>query len=90
MNEIKVNLPASQEAFESGNGEGVWVIVSDEVKAAHDNDETGIVCEGILDNDSIYYPSLLHGEAIPFELRGDCRPVTPFTWLHDKYGEAIK
>ena len=90
MNEIKVNLPSSEKAFEAGNGEGVWVIVSDEVKAAHDSDETGLICEGILDNDSIYYPDLLHGETIPFELRGDCRPVTPFTWLHEKYGDAIE
>lgn len=83
---IKVNLPASSEAYESGNGEGVWVLVSEQVKAAYDQDATGGVYFGILDNDSCYYPGLNHGEPIPFEMRGDKRPVTPIAWLEEWQG----
>ena len=83
---IKVNLPASSEAYESGNGEGVWVLVDPRTKEAHDSDTTGGVYFGILDNDSVYYPGLNHGEPIPFEMRGDKRPVTPIAWLEEWQG----
>ena len=83
---IKVNLPASPEAYESGNGEGVWVLVDPRTKEAHDIDATGGVYFGILDNDSVYYPGLNHGEPIPFEMRGDKRPVTPIAWLAEWQG----
>lgn len=83
---IKVNLPASSEAYESGNGEGVWVLVDPRTKEAHDSDATGGVYFGILDNDSVYYPGLNHGEPIPFEMRGDKRPVTPIAWLEEWKG----
>lgn len=83
---IKVNLPASSEAYESGNGEGVWVLVDPRTKEAHDSDATGGVYFGILDNDSVYYPGLNHGEPIPFEMRGDKRPVTPIAWLAEWQG----
>lgn len=83
---IKVNLPASPEAYESGNGEGVWVLVDPRTKEAHDSDATGGVYFGILDNDSVYYPGLNHGEPIPFEMRGDKRPVTPIAWLEEWQG----
>lgn len=83
---IKVNLPASSEAYESGNGEGVWVLVDPRTKEAHDSDTTGGVYFGILDNDSVYYPGLNHGEPIPFEMRGDKRPVTPIAWLEEWKG----
>ena len=78
---IKVNLPNSSEAYARGNGEGVWVLVDERTKKAHDSDATSGVYFGILDNDSMYYPGLSHGEPIPFEMRGDKRPVTPFAWL---------
>lgn len=83
---IKVNLPASSEAYESGNGEGVWVLVDPRTKKAYDSDATGGVYFGILDNDSVYYPGLNHGEPIPFEMRGDKRPVTPIAWLAEWQG----
>lgn len=38
---------------------------------------------GILDNDSCYWPGLNHGAVIPFEMRGDKRPVAPYEWLYD-------
>lgn len=75
---IKVNFPLTAEDFAAGNGEGMWVLVDEETKAAHDADETGGVYTGILDNDSIYYPSLKAGATIQFEMRGESRPVTIF------------
>ena len=78
---IKVNLPTSQKDFESGNGEGVYIVVTPETKAAHDSDEAGTIYNGILDNVSIEYKNLLPGEVIPFELRGSNRPVALYDWL---------
>lgn len=80
---IKVNLPGSQESYTTGNGEGVWVLVSEQVKAAYDRDAEGGYYFGILDNDSCYWPGLNHGAAIPFEMRGKNRPVVPYEWLYD-------
>lgn len=88
MEHIKVNLPANEEAYINGNGEGVYVLVDPEVKKAYDTDEAGTVYSGILDNDSIYYPGLKHGEQIPLEMRGQNRPVTPLNWLVERYGAA--
>lgn len=85
MEYIKVNLPASQEAYRNGNGEGVWVLVEENVKKAYDTDEGGTCYKGILDNDSVYYPALKHGVTIPFEMRGENRPVVPYTWLTSNY-----
>ena len=36
MNLIKVNLPDNAEAYISGNGEGVWVLVDEHIKKLHD------------------------------------------------------
>lgn len=83
---IKVNLPGSEDSYTTGNGEGVWVLVDPRTKEAHDSDATGGVYFGILDNDSVYYPGLNHGEPIPFEMRGDKRPVTPIAWLAEWQG----
>ena len=82
---IKVNLPATEGDYISGNGEGVFMIVSDEVKRAHDTDEVGTSYTGILDNDSYYYIGLEHGETLPIEMRGDKRPVVPYQWLKEHY-----
>lgn len=80
---IKVNLPDSKDSYTTGNGEGVWVLVDEQVKAAYDQDAEGCFCFGILDNDSCYWPGLNHGAAIPFEMRGKNRPVVPYEWLYD-------
>lgn len=84
---IKVNLPPSEEAEATGNGEGVWVLVDTETKAVHDAEARGGNYEGVLDNDSYYYPGLTHGTFIKFTLRGDKRPVASYKWLLDNYGE---
>ena len=90
MELIKVNLPSSPEAEHNGNGEGVFVLVNEEVKRAYDTDEAGTIYSGILDNDSIYYPELQHGTPIQFEMRGVNRPVVSFTWLFDNYGPPVE
>lgn len=84
-NYIKVNLPSSEEDYKQGYGEGVWAIVTPEIKKAYDDDEAGTTYNGILDNDSCYYVGLEHGAAIPFEMRGEKRPVVPYSWLKDHY-----
>ena len=84
-NYIKANLPATEEDYKQGYGEGVFIIVTPEIKEAYNNDESGTTYNGILDNDSIYYIGLEHGEQIPFEMRGELRPVVPFTWLQEHF-----
>ena len=85
MNHIKVNFPDTPEAYERGNGEGMWVIVDDATKAAHDANESGGAYSGTLDNDSYYWRGLNHGATVSFEMRGDKRPVVPFDWLAERY-----
>lgn len=80
---IKANLPQTLDAYEQGTGEGVWILVTPETKEAHDRDEAGGIYDGILDNDSLYYPGLNHGTRLPVEMRGDLRPVVPFSWLEN-------
>lgn len=82
---IKANIPATPGDYEAGNGEGVFIIVSDNVKKAHDADENGTSYNGILDNDSYYYIGLNHGAIVPLEMRGDHRPVVPYSWLTEHY-----
>ena len=50
-----------------------------------DSDENGTSYTGILDNDSYYYIGLNHGAIIPFEMRGQYKPVVPYSWLTEHY-----
>ena len=75
---IKVNLPLTEQEYCSGNGEGVWVRVSDETRQAYDANVSGGGYTGVLSNDSVYYPGLMCGTVISFELRGEYRPVADF------------
>lgn len=80
---IVVNLPLTEQDYSNGNGEGVWVLVDPGTKKAYDKDVAGGGYIGILDNDSVYYPGLNCGELLPFEMRGDHRPVADFhSFLH--------
>lgn len=72
---IKVNLPNDKKEFESGIGEGVWVIIDETTKKDYDSDVTGGIYHGILANDSFVYPLLKCGSYIKFEMRGANRPV---------------
>ena len=56
-----------------------------DVKKAYDTDEEGTSYTAILDNDSVYYPALIHGTEIPIEMRGENRPVVPYNWLINNY-----
>ncbi len=78
---IKANIPPSEEAYKNGYGEGCFFIVDEETKAAYDQDATGGEYFGILDNDSLYFPGLKHGERLPLEMRGTKRPIVPFEAL---------
>jgi hypothetical protein len=78
---IQVNFPDTEENFKSGNGEGMWVLVDKETKRAYDADATGGSYKGVLDNNSWYYPGLTVGTVVPFEMRGEHRPVADYQWL---------
>lgn len=52
--------------------------VDEATRLAYDRDATGSGYKGILANDSIYYPGLMCGEEIPFEMRGEYRPVVDY------------
>lgn len=82
---IKANLPATEEDYKSGYGEGCFFIVDQETKKAYDNDTKGGLYFGTLDNDSVYWPTLKHGTVCPLEMRGENRPVVPYQWLKDNY-----
>lgn len=82
---IKANLPATEEDYKGGGGEGCFFIVDHETKKAYDNDTKGGLYFGTLDNDSIYWPTLRHGTVCPLEMRGENRPVVPYQWLKDNY-----
>lgn len=85
---IKANLPPTEGDYITGNGEGVFILVDAATKEAHDSDATGAGYSGILDNDSIYYKGLRHGEIVLLEMRGETRPVVPYEWLLEHYGPA--
>ena len=74
---IKINLPANYESFQSGNGEGIWVSVTQEVdKAIQTGKEDGVYV-GFLQNQPIY-PKWLHltlFDPVIFEARKEKRAV---------------
>lgn len=74
-NYIKVNFPADHESYQSGNGEGMWVLVDAQTYLAYQSDIAGGVWNGTLANDSVYYPGELRvGDEVTFEMRGKNRP----------------
>mgnify|MGYP006900619147 CR=1 FL=1 len=75
---IKVNIPLTEMDYLAGNGEGVWVEVDEETRRAYDENVEGKGFRGILSNDSVYYPGLMCGQVIPFEMRGENRPVVDY------------
>lgn len=81
---IKVNIPLTEKDYRSGNGEGVWVEVDQETKEAHDSDAVGSGYQGILANDSLYYPGLSCGDMIEFEMRCEKRPVVAWDFLQNR------
>lgn len=91
MEYIHVFLPASQEDYRNGDGELVWVLVTEDVKKAYYNtDEECTSYTAILDDDSIYYPKLVRGTEMPIEMRVEDIPVVPYNWLVKNYREGEK
>lgn len=78
---IKVNIPATNEAYIDGSGEGCWARVNDAGEEAYRTDADEGTFPAILDNDSVYYPKLTHGTEILVEMRGTNKPVVPYYWL---------
>lgn len=78
---VKVNFPSCEKDFEEGCGESMWVLVESETKKAYDADVEGGTWRGVLDNDSIYHPSLEHGHMVEFEMRGKLKPVAKWSFL---------
>ena len=87
---IKVNLPGSAEREAQGGGEGCYFLVDAETKRAYDTDESGTQYQGVLDNDSLYYPGLTHGEILSFTMQGEKRPIVSFNYLVEHYGEPAQ
>ena len=73
--DIKVNFPETKEDFIGGYGEGMFVLVDDEVKKLYDGNADDVNCWGTLDSDSFFNPELVHGKEVRFQLRGEYRPV---------------
>ena len=85
---FKVNLPANQDNYESGNGEGVWAYTDAESYEKWKNDEQDAIIYVKILNDSIYYNGLRYGDLVPVELRGEYRPVAIYEELVNKYGPS--
>ena len=85
--EIKVNLPASSKEFETGIGEGVWVLVDDATEAAYVNDVDKSIFRGTLDNMPLHWSNLTPGDELVLEMRGKNRPVVPYGWLCNTMSE---
>ena len=90
VNRIKVNVPSSEEHYRMGIGEGVWVLVDEEVIAKREAGVSGIILAGVQDSPSEHWPLSL-ADAIPFEMRGAGRPVVPYAWVKvtNKIWDAI-
>jgi len=95
----KANLPESIGQYESGNGEGVFISIDEETKAALDADQTEGTFFAYLHNDSVYHPEL-NGQAfdyerktakpIELEYRGKKRPVLVKSKLVELLGVALE
>lgn len=82
---IKINLPYSRETYKTANGEGVWcyIISPEDMETYLDDTKAGRLINGVLLNDSLYFPELKHKSLVPVELRGAKRPVVPLEFLKD-------
>lgn len=79
----KVNVPASLENYNSGNGEGMWALGTQEFIDDYKNDVSGTRHIVKLMNKSVYYPELAHGAEVVVEMRGNNRPVVVYSQLED-------
>jgi Uncharacterized protein conserved in bacteria len=87
---IKVNLPLDEQGYKGGNGEGVWVIVDQDVFKQYKSDYCGGKFTGTIANDSLYYPSLQYGSTVVFTMRGKNRPVAIYGDFLDRLTAITK
>lgn len=80
-NLVKGNLSPNLSDYESGNGEGVWILISNYDLLAYKGDVKSGHFIGKLLNGPIYYPHLSWGDYVLFEWRGQNRPVAVFEEL---------
>ena len=82
---IKVNFPKTEEGYIEGAGEGCYCIIDKYDKEAYDMNAHNAIIEGVLDNVCSNYKGLNPGQVVPIELRGDKRPVVPYSWLVEHF-----
>jgi hypothetical protein len=87
---IKVNIPDSWRAYESGNGEGMWGYIrhEEDVEKYYAKGDVRSLFEVILLNSSVYYPVLEWGSVILAESRGNYRPVMARDMVEQVLSEA--
>lgn len=81
---MKVCLPSTEEDFEAGVGESLWVLVGPGAKEEWAAGTRGVGFIGVLDGRSIYYPSLGRGDLVVFEMKGVERAVVNWKFLADE------
>lgn len=89
MERLRAFIPLTEKEYKKGYGEGCYFIVSAEVKAAYDKEETGTTYKGILDTDSMHYPELKQGQELPLEMRGIDSPIVPYKAIKKQRKETI-
>ncbi len=73
----KVNLPTSEEGYESGNGEGVWGVACNEDSFNKINDEgsNGDIVYIALLNQPVCHQDVNWGDIVVAKTRGEYRPT---------------
>ena len=76
LHKIKVNIPASEDDYNNGNGEGCWAEVDSKTYSDYLRDERGGQYVGkLLNEPSTDLHGLQYGDLFVFEMRGEERPV---------------
>jgi len=76
---VQINIPFSADEYNSGNGETVWVAVSNEDHAnKYHKDVNNDTMEVVLLNNSVGFSSLIQGSKIQCELKGTKIPIVPW------------
>lgn len=80
----QINIPFSEKEYNSGNGETVWVAISNDDHAnKYHKDVSNDTIEVMLLNNSVGFPSLTQGSKISCELQGTKIPIIPWNSVKD-------
>lgn len=91
VNQIKVNLPGSIEAFSTGNGEGIWAVpFSQKDLEVYNNEEVGQEFEVIILNTPITYPFRWGSVITVKNTSKDTRPVLSKGWIEKVIYDSTK